>query len=789
MFSKSLYFTFLLFVVGIPIYGQISGRITDTKGTPLFGAVLFDNEHDSGTSTDSEGYFTMHFAHDHNITLIISYVGFQSDTVIVPYAAHPVQLGTIKLTELESLLEEVHILDENSKHETSLNTQNLQQAFFEKNNKGTFATALEKLPGISAINVGVGIAKPVIRGLSSNRIIVNSYGIKQESQQWGTDHGLEIDPYDAERVEIIKGPSTIQYGSDGLGGVINIKSGLIPELNTVSGSLASHYKTNNDHLSTTGKVSLNKSNIFLTGRFSLQDFGDYTIPADRFVYNGFVLPILNNQLKNTAGNENTLTLSGGYKRKNAITRITWSKYNLEAGIFAGATGIPRSYSLQDDGDRRNIAIPKQEVTHQRLTLNQSFETEHGHIIINLGYQDNLRKEFSRPEFHNIPVSQLNVNEELALQLHLRTFTLNTHYEKEWTNSKMNIGIDVQKQTNIRGGFEYLLPDFQTFRSGAFVLSEKVLNKTLTLHGGLRLDYGHNDNDFFRQYIWDSNENIIDSLVTKAENSPFYNWSAAVGLHQNLGSDSYIKYNVARSFRIPHPVETSSNGIHHGTFRHEQGTPGLESEVGYQTDISFSKKAKSWSLDVSTFFNYFRNYIYLGPTFPARFSNLPESGQIFRYRQDNAIYTGFEAEWSYKPHKNWYVNQNIDFVQSINPVTNTSLPFTPQPNVNTAFYLDFKGVKSWLEEIEWHIEHRYFMAAKGQWRTDRSEKETPETHLWNMGLRLGIKSGNTPIILDMQANNLFNTQYLNHLSRYRLLDIPEQGFNFIMGVKISFQHKI
>jgi iron complex outermembrane receptor protein len=323
-----------------------------------------------------------------------------------------------------------------------------------------------------------------------------------------------------------------------------------------------------------------------------------------------------------------------------------------------------------------------------------------------------------------------------------------------------------------------------------VLSEKVLNKKITIHGGLRLDYGHNDNDFFRQYIWDSNENIIDSLVTQAETSPFYNWSAAVGLHQNLGSNNtYLKYNIARSFRIPHPVETSSNGIHHGTFRHEQGTPGLKSEVGYQADISFSKKADAWTLDISTYFNYFKDYIYLGPTFPARFSNLPESGQIFRYRQDNAIYTGFEAEWSYKPHKKWYVNQNIDFVQSINPVTNTSLPFTPQPNVNTAFYLDFKGVKSWLEEVEWHIEHRYFMAAKGQWRTDRSEKETPETNLWNMGLRLGLKSGNTPIVLDMQANNLFNTQYLNHLSRYRLLDIPEQGFNFIIGVKVGFQHKI
>lgn len=789
MFSKIVCSIILCFIFASGLSGQISGRITDTSGDPLAGALLFDEEHHTGVSTDAEGYFTMSFPHEHDITLLITYLGYQNDTIIVPYSIHPVRLGTLTLESARSILPEIHILDENSKHQTSLNAQNIQQSFFEKNNKGTFATALEKLPGISAINVGVGIAKPVIRGLSSNRIIVNSYGIKQESQQWGTDHGLEIDPYDVDRVEIIKGPSTIQYGSDGLGGVINIKSGLIPEKNTFNGSVATHYKTNNDHISTTGKLSVNKNNFFISSRFSYQNFGDYTIPADRFVYNGFVLPILNNQLKNTAGRENTLTLSGGYKGKHTITRITWSQYQLKAGIFAGATGIPRSYSLQDDGDRRNIGIPKQEVTHQRLSINQSFETDHGHIIINLGFQDNLRKEFSRPEFHNIPVSLLNVNNELALQLHLRTYTLNTHYEKEWKNAKMNVGLDVQQQTNLRSGFEYLLPDFNTFRSGVFILSEKNLNQEMTLHGGLRLDFGHNDNDYFRQYIWDSNENIIDSLVTQTEVSPFYNWSAALGLHKNFGPDSYLKWNVARSFRIPHPVETSSNGIHHGTFRHEQGTPGLQPEIGYQTDISFSKKAKKWTFDISAFFNYFSNYIYLGPTFPARFSNLPEAGQIFRYRQDDAIYTGFEAEWSFKPFKSWYLTQNMDFVQSVNPVTNTALPFTPQPNLNTSFFLDFKKVFSWLEEVEWNLEHRYFMASEGQWRTDRSEKATPQTHLWNMGLRIVIKGGKTPVTLDFQVNNLFNTVYLNHLSRYRLLDIPEQGFNFIAGVKIGFQGRL
>jgi iron complex outermembrane receptor protein len=165
MFLKIIHFVMFLFIGGASLFAQITGRITDELGEPLTGAVLFDEEHHTGVSTDGDGNFSMHFPHEHDITLLITYLGYLNDTITVAYSIHPVSLGNIILVENRSVLPEIHILDENSKHETSLNAQNLHQSFFEKNNKGTFATALEKLPGISAINVGVGIAKPVIRGI------------------------------------------------------------------------------------------------------------------------------------------------------------------------------------------------------------------------------------------------------------------------------------------------------------------------------------------------------------------------------------------------------------------------------------------------------------------------------------------------------------------------------------------------------------------------------------------------------------------------------------------------
>lgn len=761
---------------------QISGVVFNEKNVALPGVTIFNKEHDTGTTTDDKGQFSMPFPDEHDITITISYVGYVTQTINIQYARNDVRLGKIIMKPDQKLLETIIIVDEGAKHSSTLSGQDVGENFFEQQNKGTFATTLEKLPGISAINVGVGIAKPVIRGLSSNRIIVNHYGIKQESQQWGADHGLEIDPFDAERVEIIKGPASIQYGSDGLGGVINVRPGSIPENGQLYGSLLTVYKTNNQHFGGSAKLAYSKNNFFFTGRASLQSFGDVGVPSASFDYNGFVLPIFNNKLKNTAGKENNITISGGYNHKNTLTRLTYSRYDFEGGLFAGAVGIPRSYTLQEDQNARNIETPKQDVSHQRLTLNHSIKNGENHFVMNLGYQINERKEFSRPEFHNIPPIGLDPNDHLAINLSLRTFSLNTHYELHSLSSKTNIGADIQWQDNIRSGFEFLLPDFNTLRSGVFVLKEWSVNDKLTINGGFRADVGKNNTTYSRQYIWNGNSQIIDSLVSDATYRTFFNWSASGGLSYKMYDQTYLKVNLARSFRIPHPAETSSNGIHHGTFRHEQGSAQLNSETGYQFDLSIQKtESKEFNYAVSAFFNYFHNYIYLGPTFPARFSTLPEAGQIFRYRQDDAIYTGGELEWDFAFAKFFKLQQTFEYVLSYNQTTGIALPFTPQPTFHTDLVLQISKKGNIVSTLS----HVYYFAATSSWRKDRAEKPTPETHLWHFNLRSEIPFGKSMVTLDFQIQNVFNTYFLKHLSRYRWINVPEQGRNIVVSLKYAF----
>ncbi|MEM7106291.1 MAG: TonB-dependent receptor [Bacteroidota bacterium] len=785
--AKQLFFFFFFLLPVSQAWAQIEGLVFDETKTALPGASVLLLPDSLSKTTGSKGNFSFENLPDANYELQVSFIGYFTDTISVKVKNSRSKNLKINLQPSNTILQTVEVTEEHAKQEETLRAEHIHEDFFQENLEGSFSKSIEKLPGISAINVGVGIAKPVIRGLSANRIIVNHQGIKQESQQWGSDHGLEIDQFDVETVEIIKGPGSLQYGSDGLGGVINIMpEKIIPE-NSFAGSIVGVYKTNNDHWGGSAKLGINIDNWFLTARYSRQDFADYRVPANSFLYNGFELPIINDQLKNTAGDESNFSISAGVSKPWGITRLLYSHYSLDAGLFSGAVGIPRSYALTDDGNPRDLDVPKQSVDHYRVSLNQIFFFGSDHLAFDIGYQRNQRLEFSIPEFHSIPLSQLeDPNDNLALELELETFSIASHYEHRFQSNWKNIyGINAQWQQNQRGGFEYLLPDFKTFRGGLYLISEKELRGNWIINGGFRLDMAQNDTEFFLQNVYDSNETITDSLISPATDDLFFNWSASLGTSLTLAEGKWVlKANFGKSFRVPYPAETVSNGIHHGTFRHEVGTPDLKSEHGYQLDLSADWSFENFEGGLALYFNYFDNYIYLGPTFPARFSPLPEAGQIFRYRQDDAIYAGLELQWEWEFISNLELHQAIDFVQSYNPQTRLALPFTPQPAIRTDLrYSPFE--KKWIQDFFIEISHQYHFAAEGRLRVDRSEQSTPAYQLWGLGIGSDFLIGNQEIQFNCQVQNVFHTSYLAHLSRYRLINVPEQGRNIVLNIKVPF----
>lgn len=759
---------------------QVTVIVKDNTGFTLPQANVLLLPDSIGGATDAYGSIVFSNLDNKKYQIVASFLGYQSKSIAFENTGIS-RMVEVRLAPVVRELGEVVVQDHHNHQEEVLSALHLNLKEIGNFNMPTFAKTIEKLPGIHAMNVGVGISKPVIRGLFANRVIVNHYYIKQEGQQWGTDHGLEIDAFDVGEIEIIKGPASLQYGSDGLGGVINILPNKIPAVNTLSTEVSTVYRSNNHHAGISAKVAANRNGWFVTGRYTHQNWGDYVVPQDTFVYNTFELPIFNNILKNTAGRENHFSATAGRSGEKGIFRVSHFQYRQQSGIFSGAMGIPRSFTLQDDGDRRNIDLPSMNTNHYKTVFNAKwYAADNWDIHINAAHQLNTRKEFSFPEFHRRPEADRNDTEAIALLLN--TYTLNAHADHDYRERWKNVyGFDVQYQTNRRGGWDFLLPDFNTLRAGAYIIADFVASESLDINGGVRADVANNLSNEYTQLIYNSNGLVTDSLQVQFLNNWYYNFSASLGVNKRISEQLTFKGNFGKSFRVPYPNETSSNGVHHGTFRHEVGTPDLKTEHGYQLDVSADFNKPKFSLSSAVFANYFNQFIYLRPS--ARFSTLPEAGQLFEYVQNNALFAGFELDWSWRFYKNFLWQQTAEYVWNVNLDNNLPLPFTPPASVSNE--LSYRWNNMDLKALKDVRVAGYYKYVFAQNRVDRNERTTPGYHYLSAEIALTTLLKGNELEISLQGQNLLNAQYFNHLSRYRLLNIPEQGINFVVQVNYRF----
>ncbi|MEP4534624.1 MAG: TonB-dependent receptor [Cyclobacteriaceae bacterium] len=767
----------------------IAGIVVDQTGEPLIGATVIIHELDRGITTDIDGRFSFANMREANYHLHVSYVGFEAITLAVKANGGDeirIELEPTSLELNEIVVESNHY--KTGPREHTLSMEIIDAEYLKQNNKGTLINSLETLPGINAINTGVGISKPVIRGMSFNRVIVNDKGVKQEGQQWGTDHGLEIDMFEPGRIEVVKGPGSLMYGSDGLGGVLNIFPPSLPSTNTHRGSFQSIYKSNNQSISTSSMLEGNVNDRVYRVRFSTQDYGDYRVPAETFTYNGYNLELYNNQLKNTAGKERNFSGMVGVKKDWGYSTLTVSNYHLKAGFFAGAIGIPRSYQLTPDGDDRNIDLPRQVINHFKVISNNNILIGKNWLELDLGYQNNFRQEQSSPHAHGSgPVPEGS----LALALRLHTFSLNARYFiKINENRSRIIGLQGQQQKNTQAGFEFLLPDFTSASAGVFLFEELNIKDKWTTTAGLRFDYANRMIDAYLQPIY-SDETTIERYYQRNGNisKDFYNFSGAIGASFYPNKTLNIKANLGSSFKVPTANELSMNGVHHGPFRHEVGDSTLTSERGLQADISLSYQKSNFSLVASPYMSWFYGFIYLAPTSFVSGSldadAFPEQGQVFMYRQNDAFFAGGELAAEYHPIEPLHLRTAFEYVYNYNLDTQLPLPFTPPASIFSEIHYELPLQVNLIEEIHIGVNYKKVF---DQNRVDRNERTTPGYHLVGLNIGSNFQINNFHADLSLSVQNLTNTRYFNHLSRYRLLNLPEQGRNFVISLNIPFASK-
>jgi len=298
--NHRFFYIFFAVLYSIPSHAQylINGYLINEDKEPIIGAVV-ELDKKQICISDKQGYFVLKTPEEKHLTLEVSYLGYEK-TKITVFPPKWTADTTLQLIPQIEAIQTVEIKAERLEDQNA-HTLKIDKDYLDKNRGGTFAHSLENIAGINTINTGVGIAKPVIRGFTGQRIVVAQSGVKQEGQQWGNDHGLEIDPFSVEEVNIVKGAASLRYGSDAVGGAIEILPSRIIAKNSYQSELIGLYKSNNVHGAGSFSTKMRWDKLMVYGQVSMQSFGDYRVPADSFVYNGFKLPIYNQRLKNTAG--------------------------------------------------------------------------------------------------------------------------------------------------------------------------------------------------------------------------------------------------------------------------------------------------------------------------------------------------------------------------------------------------------------------------------------------------------------------------------------------------------
>ncbi len=653
-----------------------------------------------------------------------------------------------------------------------------------KHFSGDVMQSLEYIPGVQSMSVGSGFSKPMIRGMGFNRVSVIEGGVKQEGQQWGADHGLEIDGFNIERVNIRKGSSSLLFGSDAMGGVVEILQPTILTSDGVFGEVDLLGRSVNGLLGGSLMMGVKRGHWFIKARHSEQHFADFAVPTDHVVYLTQIMPITNGRVNNTAGFERSSSLYARYGGDNFSSALSVSNAYQKAGFYPGAHGIPDPLRVYDDGDLRDVDLPYNTVNHFKISSLNKYWWDRGWATLDLSYQNNHREEWSLFHTHYSAQDPPAVDPDMEMLLALQNYSSDARVHLDHTDRLCSeVAWSVAYQDNQIGGYSFLIPAYRRFTTGVAWVGNYEVNDELRLSGGLRYDFGNIVTDEYRdeylaEYLVDQGygadvvaENEVRSYALDRD---FGDYSLSFGGVWSINQNNTLRVNIGRSFRLPNANELVANGVHHSSFRHEQGDPTLDSERGWQIDLGYEYLNDRVSLSLSPYASWYASYIYLQPT--GEWSILPHAGQIYRYSQCEALFAGGEVAASVKLSKAWSYKASVEYTYSCNMDDDISVTFTPPTTMRNEISWQKGGIAL---SAEWKM-------VADQNNVGRNEETTPGANLFGFRAIVDMPFVSEGATLVASVDNIFNTKYLNHLSFYRHVEIPEPGRNFQLSIKIPFR---
>jgi iron complex outermembrane receptor protein len=769
---------------------QINGKITDARtGLPLPGASVIIEDAKLGTVTDSSGSFIFKNVPAGHHLIEVSYTGYTSTLQHLDvYSDKQLDVALSSSVVEYQAVTVTGVSTSTSIRKTPVPITIVRHAELLQTPSTNIIDALSKQAGISQVSTGPAISKPVIRGLGFNRVVVINDGIRQEGQQWGEEHGIEIDDASVSRVEILKGPASLMYGSDALAGVINIISNVPVKEGTIKGNVLSNYQTNNRLYTTHADVAGNQNGFSWNAYGSLRSAGDYKNKLD-----GRVL--------NSRFNEKNYGAFIGLNRSWGYSRLMWNSFNQKLGIIEGdrdqltgkflafAETPDERIATEEDLKSRDVLPAFQKINHNKIIFDNNFNVGKSRLKLVLGYQHNQRREFSdlEEEEKNDPELFFDLNTEIY----------NLHWVlPEINNWHTTIGFNGMAQHNENRGKEEIIPDYQFNDAGLFVYSQGVFNK-YTVSGGLRFD---------NRSIHSKGETENGTPKFEAFNKNFSNFSGGLGISYEPNKAVTLKANIGRGFRAPNLAELGSNGAHEGTKRWEYGSQDLKSEQSLQLDGEFDVTNEHLTLGVNIFYNRINNFIFyrrLSSVFGGDsivFDDNGEQLESFRFDQNNARLYGFEVSFDLHPHPlDWLHFENrFSYVrgQFVNSIFGTdNLPQIPPPHWTSELRADLKKSVKWIANSYVMIEADNNLKQKHAFYAYNTETATPAYTLFNASVGGDVqKKDKTLFSLHFAVNNITDKAYQNHLNRLKYTAVNEvtgrqgvfnMGRNFSVKLNIPF----
>jgi iron complex outermembrane recepter protein len=801
--KKTVLLFFLVNIFGLA-FGQrecvvkFSGTIMNQSGESVGLASLLLLQDSTLHVSDGEGNFLIKDLCPANYSILIRAAGY--DDQVIEVDLHQDTNMEIKLRDVVTQLNEVVIEDKILNTEHALNFSVLTEKQLSESAGKSLGESLKEIPGVSSIQAGPGIFKPVIHGVHSQRVLILNYGIRQEGQQWGAEHAPEIDPLMASNIVVIKDASSIKYGTDAIGGVVIVNPAPLPLQGNIGGSVNTIFQSNGR----SGTLS-----AMLEGGVGKIDGLGWRVQGTAKRAGDFHTP--DYSLTNSGLRELNYSAATGYHNKRFGIEIFFSHFSTELGILKGTSigniddllnAMEREPPQYTTGFSYDISEPRQEVQHDLLKVNGEINRDRSVLRFQYGFQNNSRKEF------DIRIGDRS--KKPAIDLQLSTHTLDAEWQST-SSEKYSVSAGLtgmlQNNKNIPGTDVIpFIPNFSSQSAGAFVIT-KFNSPKWIVDVGARYDY--------RKYSV-SGYNVSNALYRSGFD--FQNVSATAGATRGLRKNESVKFNLSSSWRPPHVAELYSSGTHQSAAAIEYGLLlndstsevrnvdefNFKNEQAFKFVTTYDRQWKSVHVELSGYVNYITNYIYLKPTGITQ--TLRGVFPYFLYTQTDALFIGADLSGTWQATTHISVTPKASLLRASDERNSDYLVFIPSNRYEVALRYDghdhFKPNDFYFESKAKYVDRQRraprvvtvpeIIQAYDEGRNIFEENDAnfdfaaaPSGYfLWNVSTGFSVKTKAMKYDFRLAAENLLNTSYREYTNRFRYY-ADDLGRNFMLSVKCIF----